>query len=157
MKINTYKSVLTDDRHNRLELDKSFDYEIEKINDPEKVVAMMKDIFRIHEMAEEFVYLIAVDSDCHVNAVFEVSHGSVNESYAGVREIFIRLLLTGATGFMVVHNHPSGNPNPSKADDDGAYKLSEASKIMGIQMHDFIIIGRNKYFSFREEERLCVM
>lgn len=79
-----------------------------------------------------------------------ISIGTVNESLIHPREIFepaIRLL---ASGFLVVHNHPSNDPNPSREDIDSTVVLYELSKMMGIKLHDHIIIAKSGYFSFKE-------
>lgn len=66
------------------------------------------------------------------------------------REIFIRLLLCGASTFVMIHNHPSGDTNPSKADRMVAQKLKEAGDLLGITMIDSIIIGYHYYLSMKE-------
>lgn len=69
----------------------------------------------------------------------------------GVREIFVRLLLSGAAQFVMIHNHPSGDDSPSGMDCQATQRLIEAGKLMGIPMVDSIIIGDVGHFSIREE------
>lgn len=69
------------------------------------------------------------------------------------REIFQRALICGAVNIVIAHNHPSHDTTPSKDDDVAASKISEAGKLMKIQLVDFIIIG-NGYFSYAEEKRI---
>ena len=82
---------------------------------------------------------------------FEISHGSIDRSVCGVREIFVRLLLSGAAQFVMIHNHPSGDDSPSSMDCQATQRLIEAGKLMGIPMVDSIIIGDVGHFSIREE------
>ena len=84
-----------------------------------------------------------------------VSLGTVNESSAHPREILRPVITRGAAGFIVVHNHPSGDPSPSRADEIVTRRIIEAADLMQVNFHDHIIIGkpspgRNAYFSFRE-------
>lgn len=65
------------------------------------------------------------------------------------REVFLRLLLCGASGMILVHNHPSGAVEASKEDFGVFRKFVKASELMGIEFHDFIIIGK-EYCSFKE-------
>lgn len=103
-----------------------------------------------NEMAEEYVYLVALRSDNSPIGISEISHGSVNASYCGGREIAVRLLLMGATSFIVIHNHPSGNLKFSKEDLATAKKLRELGELLGISLLDFIVVGRRKYVSIKE-------
>ena len=85
----------------------------------------------------------------------EVSRGSLNESIAHPREIFRPAIAKGAYAIAVVHNHPSGDPQPSEADRRLTRRLTEAGALLQIPMVDHVIIGamrgdRSPYFSFRE-------
>jgi DNA repair protein RadC len=96
-----------------------------------------------------------LDTKYQLLRIHEVSLGSLNESIAHPREIFQPALLYSAFAFILVHNHPSGDPNPSEADRRLTIRLNEASKLLQIQMLDHVIIGsgengRHPYFSFRE-------
>ena len=84
-----------------------------------------------------------------------VSVGSVNEASAHPREILRPVITRGAYGFVLIHNHPSGDPGPSQADEAITRRLAEASKLMQVCFVDHVIIGRPApgrapYFSFRE-------
>ena len=85
----------------------------------------------------------------------EVSRGSLNESIAHPREIFRPAIAKGAYAIAVVHNHPSGDPQPSEADRRLTRRLSEAGTLLQIPLVDHVIIGAKRgknapYFSFRE-------
>ncbi|MEA3028680.1 MAG: repair protein RadC [Sphingomonadales bacterium] len=78
-----------------------------------------------------------------------VWEGTVGEAPAYPREIVKRALETGATGIILVHNHPSGDHQPSKGDIDATRRIAAASLIMGICLHDHIVVSRSGYSSFR--------
>ena len=105
--------------------------------------------FRLNKQSEEYVYMIALNTKCRPLGIFEVSHGAVNSSICNPREIFIKALLCGASGIILAHNHPSGDPTPSKEDERVYKRIKDAGNIIGIELLDNIIVG-NGYFSFRE-------
>ena len=78
-----------------------------------------------------------------------VATGSMSAATVHPREVFKTALLSSATAMVLVHNHPSGSPEPSREDIKLTKNLIEASEIIGIQIHDHIIIG-DSYYSFME-------
>ena len=78
-----------------------------------------------------------------------VWEGTVGEAPAYPREIVKRALEVGATGIILVHNHPSGDHRPSNGDADATRRIAEAALILGICVHDHIIISRAGWTSFR--------
>ena len=77
--------------------------------------------------------------------------GSLNESIIHPREIFKMALEENAASIILIHNHPSGDPNPSSFDKDMTKELILSGELLGIPILDHIIIGENKYFSFKEK------
>ena len=110
---------------------------------------MLNAVFRFNKQAEEYVYMIALNTKCKPLGVFEISHGTINQSICNPREIFIKALLCGATGIILAHNHPSGDTTPSKDDLKTYQRVKEAGKIIGVELFDNLVIG-NGYFSFME-------
>ena len=86
--------------------------------------------------------------------IFEVGHGTVNACLLHTREIMIRNVLCGASAFIVVHNHPSGELSVSKDDISTTEQLKKAGELMEIPLLDHIIIGREDeketYYSLKE-------
>jgi len=80
-----------------------------------------------------------------------ISIGTLNASLLHPREIFGPALTDGANSLILVHNHPSGNPEPSDEDIAITKKLVEAGKTLCIELLDHIVIGENSYFSFSEK------
>ena len=82
-----------------------------------------------------------------------VSRGSIDMACYSPAEILRVAILSNAAGVLCFHNHPSGNPSPSKEDDAVASNLSDALRLFRIPLYDFIIIGGSELFSYREQGR----
>jgi len=78
--------------------------------------------------------------------------GTLDSNICHPREIFKYALEKNAASVILVHNHPSGNPEPSQADLEITKRIVEAGKIMGIDVLDHIIITKTKVFSFKERK-----
>lgn len=79
----------------------------------------------------------------------ELGDGTVDEAAIYPREVIRRGLDIGATALILVHNHPSGNPEPSRADIQITHRIAEAGRLLGITVHDHVIIGREGHVSLR--------
>jgi DNA repair protein RadC len=80
----------------------------------------------------------------------ELAKGTVNGAFVYTREVVNRALELHATGIVLVHNHPSGDPEPSPEDIKVTLDLQKAGAIFSVILHDHIIIGDGRYVSFRE-------
>lgn len=78
-----------------------------------------------------------------------VGEGSVDEAAIHPREVIRRALDLGATALILVHNHPSGSPQPSRADIEITNRIAEAGRLLGVAVHDHVIIGREGHASLR--------
>jgi len=78
-----------------------------------------------------------------------VGDGSIDEAAIHPREVIRRALDLGATALILVHNHPSGSPEPSRADIQITNRIAEAGRLLGIVVHDHLIIGREGHVSLR--------
>lgn len=112
---------------------------------------VLNQYFQLGKRSEEYVYMAALDARLNVIGFFEISHGTVNGSYFNNREIFMKALLAGAAGIIVAHNHPSGDTSPSSEDLDCIEKVKDAGALLGVPVLDFIICGRDTYFSAQEQ------
>lgn len=83
-----------------------------------------------------------------------VSIGTVNSSLASPREVYLEAVRSRAVSIILVHNHPSGDPKPSKNDLLVTRKMKEAGELLGITLIDHIIIGDNSYISLSEEKMM---
>lgn len=134
-----------------LEKIKTVRYErLKRIEKSEDVAQIMRDVFGMDKQIAEIVYLISLDNKNMPLGFFFLNKGLVNCSQVDIRGIFIRLLLSNAAQFILVHNHTSGSPLPSSEDMVITDRIKGLSAVMGIRFTDHIIIGDNQYFSFRE-------
>ena len=78
-----------------------------------------------------------------------VSDGSIDEAAIHPREVIRRALDLGAAAIIIVHNHPSGSPEPSRADIQITNRIAEAGRLLGISVHDHVIIGREGHVSLK--------
>jgi len=103
----------------------------------------------------ESLWVVLLNAKQHLIKVCTVSQGTVNESLTHPREIFKPVITHSAYSFIMVHNHPSGDPSPSQADLRLTRRINEASRILQLNLIDHVIIGspapgRSSYFSFKE-------
>ncbi len=98
----------------------------------------------------ECVVLVCLDAKGQMICEKKLSEGSVNMSLISPREVFLAALESRAVNILLVHNHPSGDPTPSKADRELTDNVREAGDHMGIPLLDHIVIGDNRYISFKE-------
>lgn len=127
-------------------------YEVDnKINLPSDVHIILKNIYEIENECEEVMYLITLNTKNIVTGIFEVSRGNLNSSIVHPREVFKRAILNNSSSFILAHNHPSGDPTPSKEDVNITNRIKEGGKLIGIELLDHIIIGENNYFSLKEK------
>jgi DNA repair protein RadC len=121
-------------------------YRGKEITNPEKVFNLIKS--RLKDYHKEHFYVIALDSRNY--SIAEISVGTLNENIVHPREVFTEAIKNRAASVIFVHNHPSGNPQPSEEDLEITKRLVEASKILGIEVLDHIIITKEGFFSFKE-------
>lgn len=110
---------------------------------------------QLRHLPHEQVVVAVVDTRLRHIGTTVVSQGGVSESAAHPREILRPVITRGAHGFILIHNHPSGDPSPSRADEMVTRRLVEAAALMQVHFLDHVIIGkpqpgRAAYYSFRE-------
>lgn len=106
-------------------------------------------------LSKESLRLLLVDTKYRLVRVEEISLGTLNETSAHPREILRPVLVQGAFGFILTHNHPSGDPSPSGADVALTRRIREAADLLQVNFLDHIIIGspsdcHDSFYSFRE-------
>jgi len=119
------------------------------INNPRAVIRAVG--ASIKDKAKEHFKLIILGSRNKILAITNVSVGTLDASFAHPREIFKDAITHNAASVILVHNHPSGDPEPSEDDLKITKKLVEAGKILGIEVLDHIIITKNSFFSFKDK------
>lgn len=110
---------------------------------------------QLRHLPQEQVIVVALDTRLRHMATHIVSIGTVSESSAHPREVLRPVITRNAHGFVLIHNHPSGDPSPSRADEAVTRRIGESAALMQLRFIDHIIIGkpapgRPPYFSFRE-------
>ncbi|HQK35166.1 MAG TPA: DNA repair protein RadC [Spirochaetales bacterium] len=108
------------------------------------------EITKVQEEAQEVFGILILNTTHKIVAVHEISRGTLNASMVHPREVFKPAVLHNAAAIICFHNHPSGEPKPSKEDIETTNRLVEAGKIMGIEVLDHIIVGDDKYTSLKE-------
>lgn len=124
----------------------------EELNSPERIAAYYMERLR-HEQQEN-IYLLMLDKKNHRLGEKCISRGTVDASVITPREILIEALKYQAVNLIVLHNHPSGNPAPSREDVCLTERIRQSSDMVGMHLIDHIIIGDQTYYSFVENGML---
>ena len=103
-----------------------------------------------HQAHEEF-HVLFLDNKLQLIADERQQKGTVNHTPVYPREVVKRALELGASSLILAHNHPSGDVNPSKEDVEITKLIIAAAKPLGIEVHDHLIIGAKKHFSFKSK------
>jgi DNA repair protein RadC len=135
------------------ELGRREDLEPEMINfdikNPEAVVKAIR--ASIKDKAKEHFKLILLNPRNKIIGISTISVGTLNASLVHPREVFKDAITHSAASVVLAHNHPSGDPEPSEDDLKITKKLVESGKILGIEVLDHIVIGKNGFLSFKEK------
>lgn len=116
--------------------------------EPSKIAEYYMEDLR-HAEKEE-CYVLLLDSKCALIHKVHISTGTINASFLLPREILKEALQWNAACFILMHNHPSGDPQPSREDAAATLRIKECGELMGIPLIDHIIIGDNRYVSLKE-------
>jgi len=122
------------------------------IRTPEDVARLM--IPRLRERRVEVFMVLMLDARNAVKGEVEISRGTLNASLVHPREVFKAAIDSLAAGIIVVHNHPSGNAEPSPEDLEITRQLAETGRIIGIPLHDHLIVAGDKCTSLAERGAL---
>jgi DNA repair protein RadC len=109
---------------------------------------------RLAECDRERFYACLLDTKNHVIGVDLVSQGSLESASVHPREVCKSALLASASSVLFVHNHPSGDPEPSISDKALTKSLADAGKLLNINVLDHVIIGMGRYYSFANKSEL---
>ena len=124
-------------------------YETRTIRSPYDAYKLIKN-FLIDSDREKFVVACLDTKNQPVN-ISVVSIGSVNSAIVHPREVFHEAIKNSSASIIIAHNHPSGDPTPSKEDINITKRLKECGELLGIKVLDHIIIGKNAYVSLKEK------
>lgn len=122
--------------------------ESRKITSPEDVYNYFSELLK-YDKREQFITIL-LNTKNEIITHLTISVGSLNSSIVHPREVFNAAVKKSAAAMVLLHNHPSGNPAPSKNDKNITNRIIEAGSILGIDILDHIIIGYDRYYSFKE-------
>ncbi|MBQ3975610.1 MAG: DNA repair protein RadC [Lachnospiraceae bacterium] len=115
---------------------------------PEAVSGYYMELLR-HEKQEK-TFLLLLDNKMALIREILLTIGTVNSTLLSPRDIYIRALREGAVSIILLHNHPSGDPTPSRMDIEMTNQICLAGRLLDIELADHLIIGDNCYVSMRE-------
>ena len=118
-----------------------------KIINPSDVFPLIK---RYSNKKQEHFLVLTIDAASHVIRVHLASIGLLNRTLIHPREVFVRAIKDNAASIILAHNPPSGNVEPSREDREATQRLVKAGTLLGIEVLDHLIIGRSRFYSFRE-------
>lgn len=119
-----------------------------KVSKPEDVIDYIMP--RMRDLKYELFTILHLDSKNRIFDRTELEQGTVNQANPIIREIFQKAIENFTASIICVHNHPSGDPEPSKEDKEFTKAIVRAGEVLNIKVLDHIIIGDNRYYSFAD-------
>lgn len=135
----------------RVELKELRPVPTKKIITPTDVLALVKEM---GDYDREYFTVIHLDTKNRVIGIENISKGTLNAALVHPREVSKGAILNNAAGVILIHNHPSGIPEPSREDDLIVSRLIQGFSLLGIDVLDGIIIGKEGYYSYKEVGKL---
>lgn len=120
-----------------------------KVNSPMILANLVMDEMRF--LNQEHFNIALLDTKNQILAIENISIGTLNASIVHPRDVFNVAITKSANSIILIHNHPSGDPEPSNEDINITHRLTEVGNLIGIKVLDHIIIGDNRYVSFKEK------
>ena len=131
-------------------MNQPLNYKKIKIKEPNDVVKILMNQMQYEKV--EIVKVLLLDTKCNIIKIRDIAIGGKNFVSIGMKEILSESVKIGSPKIILVHNHPSGNSAPSKQDYEVTFKLNQAAKLLGIELLDHIVIGKNEYTSIKSIE-----
>jgi DNA repair protein RadC len=127
---------------------------IRKVRSPEDVAGLV--VPEMKELDREHFKAVLLDTKNGIIKIVTVAVGSLNAALVHPREIFKAAVVASAAGIILVHNHPTGNPEPSEEDSNLTVRFARCGELMGIELVDHIIVGGERFVSMRERGMIAV-
>ena len=136
----------------RMVRDRSLKYRAECVT----CAADVYDLFQgfLGDLDREAVWVVCTDTRRKISCISQVSVGTNGECLVSPAEVLKIALLANAASFILVHNHPSGDPSPSPEDRRVTDRVGASAAILGVPMSDHVIIGDGDFYSFADAGRL---
>ena len=119
------------------------------VSSPRDIADML--MIEMTDYNQEILKLIVLNTKNGIIKVKDIFKGTLDSSIVHPREIYGEALKSGGASIVICHNHPSGDPSPSREDINITLRIKECGKILGINLLDHIIIGNKKYISLKEK------
>lgn len=110
----------------------------------------------LKDLKQEHFLTVTLDAAGKVTGHTTVSVGTLTSSQAHARDVFRTAVIKNAHSVILAHNHPSGDPSPSREDLEITPVLADAGRILGIRVTDHIIVGDGRYYSFTDAGRIVL-
>ncbi len=126
------------------------------LNENAPLVSTPEDAYRymrpryVNERREHFDVLMMTNRNRLIRR-HRVSTGSLTASVVHPREVFHPVIRESAASVIFTHNHPSGDPSPSREDVDITHRLRQVGEVLGVRVHDHVVCGHDRFFSFNRE------
>jgi len=120
------------------------------LTSPERVVETVREIYKDLDADQEHFVILTLNTKNEVEGFKVVASGMMDQVAVDMKLLFRSAILLGAAGIIVVHNHPSGHPEPSAEDKGLTRIIREASNLLNIRFLDHIVIGDRNFFSFMQ-------
>jgi DNA repair protein RadC len=143
MRINVYELEMKKVKGVNIDVEKCI------IRSPECVHDIIQQVFNLSAKSSEHFGILCLTTKNKIAGAHIVSIGSLNSAIVHPREVFKTAILNNSSGFIMFHNHPSGDPTPSREDIEMTQKIAEIGTIMGIDVLDHIIIGDGSFVSLK--------
>ena len=131
-------------------MNQPLNYKKIKIKEPNDVVKILMNQMQYEKV--EIVKVLLLDTKCNIIKIRDIAIGGKNFVSIGMKEILSESVKIGSPKIILAHNHPSGNSTPSKQDYEVTFKLNQAANLLGIELLDHIVIGKNEYTSIKSIE-----
>jgi len=120
-----------------------------KITEPKDIVENFMEEMRVY--SKEILKLLVLNTKKEIVTARDISIGTNNSALIHPREVFNLAIKSSGDSIILIHNHPSGDPKPSKNDINVTIRFKECGKLLGIELIDHIIIGDRKFTSMKEK------
>ena len=133
----------------RLVRERTIPYESRNLDNSQAVY----DLFRqmVEDLDREAMWVVCLDTRNRLTCLSQVSLGTLNAAPASPREIMKLALMTNARSLILVHNHPSGDPEPSPEDRAVTSQIKSAARLMDVRLIDHLIVGDGRFYSFADQ------
>ena len=153
MKIKEYKLVQDKNLHSKLKEVQSFEYDGKVERSFQFVVKMFCTLYSLDKCVDEYVYALALNANGEWLGIANIAHGGQSEASVDCKTLFSFLLLSGASKFIVLHNHPSGILRVSDSDYEITETIEDGAKLLDLNMIEHIVISKKGYSLINEYKK----